>query len=317
MKTLEEPAYLTVGTDVSAKYRGAFCEAKIKTAKKLVKAKVTFKPDSSTAEVHDEHIRGNLKVGAVVEVKNQDGIYQEATINKLTDASLYTVVFDDGDEKTLRRSSLCLKGARHFAESETLDRLPLTNPEHFGTPVIGKKGNRGRRSNAIQEEESSSSSSEEEDGDPQQNEDLYGKVVGVEGVATGDKKKTLWFPALVISPDCHEDVMMKKDSVFVRSFKDGKFHMVLRKDIKELDGEMDPKTEPSLKPALNAAWDFQCNGTVPSAWRTEVKDESSSSEENDEEDEEVQEDGGSSEEEEVRTFKQPRKYCIVLYSVHH
>ncbi|XP_053088576.1 AT-rich interactive domain-containing protein 4B isoform X4 [Pangasianodon hypophthalmus] len=309
MKTLEEPAYLTVGTDVSAKYRGAFCEAKIKTAKKLVKAKVTFKPDSSTAEVHDEHIRGNLKVGAVVEVKNQDGIYQEATINKLTDASLYTVVFDDGDEKTLRRSSLCLKGARHFAESETLDRLPLTNPEHFGTPVIGKKGNRGRRSNAIQEEESSSSSSEEEDGDPQQNEELYGKVVGVEGVAPGDKKKTLWFPALVISPDCHEDVMMKKDSVFVRSFKDGKFHMVLRKDIKELDGEMDPKTEASLKPALNAAWDFQCNGTVPSSWRTEVKDESSSSEENDEEDEEVQEDGGSSEEEEeeVEPFPEERE----------
>lgn len=30
-------------------------------------------------------------MGAVVEVKNQDGIYQEATINKLTDASLYTV----------------------------------------------------------------------------------------------------------------------------------------------------------------------------------------------------------------------------------
>lgn len=27
----------------------------------------------------------------MVEVKNQDGIYQEATINKLTDASLYTV----------------------------------------------------------------------------------------------------------------------------------------------------------------------------------------------------------------------------------
>ncbi|XP_027021586.1 AT-rich interactive domain-containing protein 4B isoform X1 [Tachysurus fulvidraco] len=297
MKTLEEPAYLTVGTDVSAKYRGAFCEAKIKTAKKLVKAKVTFKPDSSTAEVHDEHIKGSLKVGAVVEVKNQDGIYQEATINKLTDASLYTVVFDDGDEKTLRRSSLCLKGARHFAESETLDRLPLTNPEHFGTPVIGKKGNRGRRSNAIQEEESSSSSSED-DNDPQQNEDLYGKVVGVEGVATGDKKKTLWFPAMVISPDCHEDVIMKKDTVFVRSFKDGKFHLVLRKDIKELDCEMGPKAEASLKPVLNVAWDFQCNGTVPSAWKTEVKDESSSSEENEEEEEKVQEDGGSSEEEE-------------------
>uniref|UniRef100_A0A8B9L497 Translocase of outer mitochondrial membrane 20 n=1 Tax=Astyanax mexicanus TaxID=7994 RepID=A0A8B9L497_ASTMX len=207
MQTLEEPPYLTVGTDVSAKYRGAFCEAKIKTAKRLVKAKVTFKPDSSTAEVHDEHIRGTLKVGAVVEVKNQDGVYQEATINKLTDASLYTVVFDDGDEKTLRRSSLCLKGARHFAESETLDRLPLTNPEHFGTPVIGKKGNRGgRRSNPIQEEESSSSSSEEE-GDQQQNEELYGKVVCVEAIAAGDKKKS-WYPALVslILPSEHHQV---------------------------------------------------------------------------------------------------------------
>ncbi|KAI4873417.1 hypothetical protein NFI96_016660, partial [Prochilodus magdalenae] len=309
LQTLEEPPYLTVGTDVSAKYRGAFCEAKIKTAKRLVKAKVTFKPDSSTAEVHDEHIRGTLRVGAVVEVKNQDGIYQEATINKLTDASLYTVVFDDGDEKTLRRSSLCLKGARHFAESETLDRLPLTNPEHFGTPVIGKKGNRGgRRSNPIQEEESSSSSSEEEEGDQQQNEELYGKVVCVEAVATGDKKKT-WYPALVISPDCHEDVTMKKDTIFVRSFKDGKFNTVLRKDVQELDGEMTPKADASLKPVLDAAWEFMRKGTVPSTWRTEVKDESSSSEDDDEEDEKVQEDDGSSEEEEeeVEPFPEERE----------
>lgn len=27
-------------------------------------------------------------------------------------------VFDDGDERTLRRTSLCLKGGRHFNESE-------------------------------------------------------------------------------------------------------------------------------------------------------------------------------------------------------
>lgn len=74
------------------------------------------------------------------------------------------VVFDDGDERTLRRTSLCLKGERHFNESEvgdhdicnfilelycmvykelsnvsllqTLDHLPLTDPENFGTPVV-------------------------------------------------------------------------------------------------------------------------------------------------------------------------------------
>ncbi|XP_016344710.1 AT-rich interactive domain-containing protein 4B-like [Sinocyclocheilus anshuiensis] len=306
MKTLEEPPYLTVGTDVSAKYRGAFCEAKIKTAKRLVKAKVTFKPSSSTAEVHDEHIRGVLKVGAVVEARNQDGIYQEATINKLTDASLYTVVFNDGDEKTLRRSSLCLKGARHFAESETLDRLPLTNPEHFGTPVIGKKGKRGgRRSNPIQEEESSSSSGEEEEGDQQQNEELYGKVVCVDGVVTSDKKKTTWYPALVISPNCHEDVTLKKDNVFVRSFKDGKFYTVLWKDIRVLDEEKAPKADAGLRPALDAAWDFQRNGTVPNTWRTEVKDESSSSEEEEEEEQE-EEASSEEEEEEVEPFPEEK-----------
>ncbi|XP_051937249.1 AT-rich interactive domain-containing protein 4B isoform X1 [Hippocampus zosterae] len=311
MKTLEEPPYLTVGTDVSAKYRGAFCEAKIKTAKRLVKAKVTFKSDLSAAEVHDESIKGPLKVGAIVEVKNQDGFYQEATINKLTDASIYTVVFDDGDEKTLRRSSLCLKGARHFAESETLDRLPLTNPEHFGTPVIGKKGNRGRRSNPIQEEDLSSSSSEEEESDQRQNEDLFGKVVCVEGVAMGDKKKTTWYPALVTSPDCHDDITMKKESLFVRSFKDGKFYMVLRKDVREIDTDCPLKADAGLKSALDAALEFQQQSVIPITWKTEVKEESSSSEVDDDEEEEEEEQeedaSGEEEEEEVEPYPEERE----------
>ncbi|XP_018606613.2 AT-rich interactive domain-containing protein 4B-like isoform X2 [Scleropages formosus] len=308
MKTLEEPPYLTVGTDVSAKYRGAFCEAKIKTAKRLVKAKVTFKQDLTTVEIHDEYIRGPLKVGAAVEVKTQDGVYQEATINKLTDASLYTVVFDDGDEKTLRRSSLCLKGARHFAESETLDQLPLTNPEHFGTPVIGKKGNRGRRSNQVQEEESSSSSSEEEEAERPQNDDLLGKVVCVECVGPCERKRTTWYPALVISPDCSEEVTMKKDTVLVRSFKDGKLYSVFRKDVQELDLKAVPKAEAGLKAALDAALDFLRRGAVPSSWRMEVKEESSSSEEDDEEEEEAQEEDASSEgeEEEIEPFPEER-----------
>ena len=35
------PAYLEVGTEVSAKYRGAFCEAKVRKVVKQVKAKVS------------------------------------------------------------------------------------------------------------------------------------------------------------------------------------------------------------------------------------------------------------------------------------
>ncbi|XP_020856073.1 AT-rich interactive domain-containing protein 4B isoform X5 [Phascolarctos cinereus] len=310
MKAIDEPPYLTVGTDVSAKYRGAFCEAKIKTTKRLVKVKVTFRHDSSTMEVQDDHIKGPLKVGAIVEVKNPDGTYQEAVINKLTDASWYTVVFDDGDEKTLRRSSLCLKGERHFAESETLDQLPLTNPEHFGTPVIGKKTNRGRRSNHIPEEESSSSSSDEDEDDRKQIDELLGKVVCVDYISL-DKKKTLWFPALVVCPDCSDDIAVKKDNILVRSFKDGKFTSVPRKDVHEISSETSPKPDAVLKQAFDHALEFHKNKTVPSNWKTELKEDSSSSEaeeeEEEEDDEKEKEDNSSEEEEEIEPFPEERE----------
>lgn len=47
----DDPPYLTVGTEVSAKYRGAFCEATIKIAERLVKCKVSFSFESSL-EIH-------------------------------------------------------------------------------------------------------------------------------------------------------------------------------------------------------------------------------------------------------------------------
>ncbi|CAK6442256.1 unnamed protein product [Pipistrellus nathusii] len=310
MKALDEPPYLTVGTDVSAKYRGAFCEAKIKTAKRLVKVKVTFRHDSSTVEVQDDHIKGPLKVGAPVEVKNLDGTYQEAVINKLTDASWYTVVFDDGDEKTLRRSSLCLKGERHFAESETLDQLPLTNPEHFGTPVIGKKTNRGRRSNHIPEEESSSSSSDEDEDDRKQIDELLGKVVCVDYVSL-DKKKAVCFPALVVCPDCSDEIAVKKDNILVRSFKDGKFTSVPRKDVHEITSDSAPKPDAALKQAFDQALEFHRSRAIPATWKTELKEDSSSSEaeeeEEEEEDEKEKEDNGSEEEEEIEPFPEERE----------
>lgn len=38
-----------------------------------------------------------------------------------------------------------IAGDRHYAKSETLDNLPLTDPENFGTPVLANKKNRSRR----------------------------------------------------------------------------------------------------------------------------------------------------------------------------
>lgn len=146
----DDPPSLSVGTEVSAKYKGAFCEAKIRKVVRLVKCRVTYKQQGlGTATLSDELIKGTLRVGASVEVKHAERKeYVEATITKIQDCSQYTVVFDDGDITTLRRTALCLKSGRHFAESETLDQLPLTHPEHFGNPVIG--GRRGRRSRQAQ-----------------------------------------------------------------------------------------------------------------------------------------------------------------------
>ncbi|NXK81300.1 ARI4A protein, partial [Amazona guildingii] len=277
----DEPAYLTVGTDVSAKYRGAFCEAKIKTVKRLVKVKVVLKGDNSTQLVQDDQVKGPLRVGAMVETKMPDGSFQEAVISKLTDASWYTVVFDDGDERTLRRTSLCLKGERHFAESETLDQLPLTNPEHFGTPVIGKKSNRGRRSSLpVTEDEKEEESSEEEDEDKRRlNDELLGKVVSV----SCSSEKADWYPALVVSPSCNDDITVKKDQCLIRSFADSKFYSVARKDIKELDVQNLPKSESSPKKGLQEASTFLSTKAVPRNWKMDISEilESSSSDEED------------------------------------
>ncbi|KAM9294401.1 AT-rich interactive domain-containing protein 4A [Gastrophryne carolinensis] len=275
----DEPAYLTVGTDVSAKYRGAFCEAKIKTVKRLVKVKVTLKQDNSTQLVQDDQVKGPLRVGATVEMKAPDGSSQEAVVSKLTDASWYTVVFDDGDERTLRRTSLCLKGERHFAESETLDQLPLTNPEHFGTPVIGKKSNRGRRSSLpVTEDEKEESSSEEEEDDMKRiGDELLGKVVNVNCSSTNE-----CYLALVVSPSCSDETSMKKDQCLVRSFVDSKFHSVARKDLEELDIEA-LKLESSAKPGVKEAITFLKSRTVPGTWKMDMSDilESSSSDDED------------------------------------
>ncbi|CTQ86704.1 AT-rich interactive domain-containing protein arid-1 [Caenorhabditis elegans] len=74
-------------------------------------------------------------------------------IQSIKDQSKYHVVFNDGDEKELRRTQLVLKGGKHFAADGNLDSMPLTNPESFSTPVIRGAAKRGAQKirNAISE----------------------------------------------------------------------------------------------------------------------------------------------------------------------
>ena len=82
-------------------------------------------------EHFDTKLHGLKKITSV-----QIRIGHKATVVKMKDVSTYTVVFDDLDERKIKRGSLCInRGQRHFDDSVTLDSLPLNDPEHFGDKV--------------------------------------------------------------------------------------------------------------------------------------------------------------------------------------
>ncbi|CAB3249158.1 unnamed protein product [Arctia plantaginis] len=253
----DDPPFLPVGTDVSAKYKGAFCEAKIKKVVRNIKCKVTVKAGGGTITVNDDVIKGNLRVGSTVEVKQdpkKDAM--EAVITKIQDCSQYTVVFDDGDITTLRRSALCLKSGRHFNESETLDQLPLTHPEHFSTPVIA--GRRGRRGRAQSEESEGSGSGRRVKADV---EPHVGRVVLVEAGGGAERRRPHQpaFPALVVAPTAQIKV---KEDYLVRSFKDGRYYTVPKKEAREFRKGSAPLEWAGVEAALQ----YLNNGVLPPHW---------------------------------------------------
>ncbi|XP_054728443.1 AT-rich interactive domain-containing protein 4A isoform X1 [Anastrepha obliqua] len=263
-----DPPSLPVGTEVSAKYKGAFCEAKVSKVVRNIKVKVAYKQGLGSGIVSDDLIKtapGQLRVGATVEVRHPDRKdLIEGTVTKIQDCSQYTVVFDDGDITTLRRTALCLKSGRHFNESETLDQLPLTHPEHFGNPVVG--GRRGRRRGQLNDD----SSDEEDESDTKEvvneKEEHIGKVVCVE-METKKKDKEKWFPGLVLAPTAQANVRIRvKDEYLVRSFKDGRYYTVPKKEATEFTREVAVKQDGQ---AVQAALEYLDSGALPPHWDRE------------------------------------------------
>ncbi|XP_004518814.1 AT-rich interactive domain-containing protein 4B isoform X2 [Ceratitis capitata] len=263
-----DPPSLPVGTEVSAKYKGAFCEAKVSKVVRNIKVKVAYKQGLGSGIVSDDLIKvapGQLRVGATVEVRHPDRKdLVEGTVTKIQDCSQYTVVFDDGDITTLRRTALCLKSGRHFNESETLDQLPLTHPEHFGNPVVG--GRRGRRRGQLNDD----SSEEEDESDTKEvvneKEEHIGKVVCVE-METKKKDKEKWFPGLVLAPTAQVNVRIRvKDEYLVRSFKDGRYYTVPKKEATDFTREAAAKQDGQ---AVQAALQYLDSGALPPHWDRE------------------------------------------------
>lgn len=263
---VDDPPYLPVGTAVSAKYKGAFCEAKVSKVVRVVKCKVTYKMGLGNATVNDDQIKGPLRVGQVVQVKHPEKKeFVEATIMKIQDCSQYTVVFDDGDITTLRRTALCLKSGRHFNESETLDQLPLTHPEHFSNPVV--VGRRGRRNRQLKEDSSDGEAEEEAEPDLEGYQPDIGRVVSVESTEKKRSKEN-WFPGLIVVPTAQPSGRINiKDEFLIRSFKDGRYYTVPKKETSEFTKDMFQKVEsPSMAEAVERAVKYLDTGEMPVYW---------------------------------------------------
>ncbi|KAI6172764.1 ARID/BRIGHT DNA binding domain protein [Aphelenchoides besseyi] len=124
------PAFLAPGTDVSAKFKGAFCEAKIQG---FESESLEIRADTKLSSVPIDHIyyredvQGKLELGKTVMVSYENQFY-EGIITHIRDLSKYKIIFNDGDEKVLRRNQMVLKGEKHYDTQSNLDNMPLLNP---------------------------------------------------------------------------------------------------------------------------------------------------------------------------------------------
>eukprot|EP01137_Pigoraptor_chileana_P027298 Opistho-2@9703 len=170
--SLGDPVPLPLGTEVSAKYRGAFCEATIKQVRQDLLCKVVFTHNGDTLTIPSKHITGTIAINRVVSaVHPDDRQAHNAVIRKIKDQSQYTVEFDDGDIKTLKRNFMQMKGKRHYEDEETLDVNPLTDPENFSAPVNMEEDTGRRRRSASGDKRGSDSEDDGDEDDEEGDED--------------------------------------------------------------------------------------------------------------------------------------------------
>ena len=102
-----------------------------------MKLKVILRDTGDTVIISEEEILHPvpLRIGNTVQLHRSNDHYhhqkQQGTIKQIYDNSIYTVVFNDGDEKSLRRSSLCLQGIRLYqtkiGQQKLLEDIPTSS----------------------------------------------------------------------------------------------------------------------------------------------------------------------------------------------
>jgi Ras-related protein Rab-1A len=119
----------------------------------------------------------------------------------------------------------------------------------------------------IREDSSEGEAEEENEPDLEGYSTDIGRVVSVE--ATDKKRgKDNWFPGLVVIPSAQPTVRINvKDEYLVRSFKDGRYYTVPKKEVSEFNREVGEKVESSvLSEAVHKALKYLDNNELPVHW---------------------------------------------------
>uniref|UniRef100_A0A1I7UB91 ARID domain-containing protein n=1 Tax=Caenorhabditis tropicalis TaxID=1561998 RepID=A0A1I7UB91_9PELO len=164
----DDPPFLEIGTLVSSKFKGAYCESTVLAINRSLRVKVTLKESPfGSLSVTDKELSNvkEFKIGAKADVSHQKRYYR-CVITHIKDQSKYHVEFNDGDERWLRRTQLVTQGGRHFDAEGNLDAMPLTNPETFLAPVRRRRDPEAASTSRQDDEENPEDEEEEEEKPP-------------------------------------------------------------------------------------------------------------------------------------------------------
>uniref|UniRef100_A0AC35TSU2 ARID domain-containing protein n=1 Tax=Rhabditophanes sp. KR3021 TaxID=114890 RepID=A0AC35TSU2_9BILA len=150
---MDPQSMLVIGTEVSGKFKGAFCECRIMRVV-TEDVRVTLKLNDSAQPVTmniKKVVSGNLEKGSEVVVETDRGNLP-GIIRNIKDCSTYAVQFDDDDKAQLKRAQIKPKGKKHFIGELNMDNMPLTNPDKLKVsadePHLGRSSSGGRYSSS-------------------------------------------------------------------------------------------------------------------------------------------------------------------------
>ncbi|KRY20538.1 Iron-sulfur cluster assembly enzyme ISCU, mitochondrial [Trichinella patagoniensis] len=264
---IPDPLFFPIGSEVSARFKGSFCQAIVKAIVPHLYCKI--QSNGTYFEVELNNVIGDVKVGNQVWFRNPyNGNYNRGVIKVVKDKSDYTVDFDDGDEQTLRRHQLCLRASSSPAPMESQVR---SDAGSSGARVLQFAASSGGDSGTSTTSDVSA---------PVDANLVVGAVVIVQRnlpdlqqlIGESVDLTNQCFPALVVTPSAapHLHCQSTTDHV-VRSFITGELSVVTASEVRSIDEWQGRELESFvLRRGLENAKVYLEQGKLPCGWDKDV-----------------------------------------------